>query len=594
MARVFIEPIGVTVEIADQATLLDAVTSAAVDLRTDCHGRGTCGKCLVRLGTGGFSEPTEVEHQKVAREKLMDGWRLACQTRPLSARVSIEVRQAQGRRRIPTASHLRGGAVRPLVRQETVGFAPATLADPRADAERVASALGVRELRLGAIRRLPDVLRAGDFRALVTRYGREVIDVEGADAEPRAFGAGVDVGTSKIIAYLFDLRDGRAVDQEAVENPQMRYGEDVVTRMTQAVHHDRLGELTAAVREGINGLLATLCARQEIEARHIYDMVVVGNTVMHHLVLGVSPLGMSAAPFAPALSAPLTVRAAELGLDMNPEGGVHLPPPIAGFVGSDCLAVIAATRLAGKRRPALAVDIGTNTEVVVAAGGRIVVTSAASGPAFEGYQMTCGMKAVEGAIDRVRLSADGEPQRVETVGGREPLGLCGSGVVDVLAGLSAAGVVDAGGRLQPHPRVRQSAAGDGLEYVLTEGAGGDIVVTQHDVRNLQLAKGAIATAWTLLLEDAGLDPGDLRHVYVAGAFGNYLDRDHALAIGLLPPVPRERVEFVGNAAGVGAQMALVDGRARRRMATLRRRLTFLDLATNSDFHEVFTGKLTFV
>jgi uncharacterized 2Fe-2S/4Fe-4S cluster protein (DUF4445 family) len=569
------------------------VSTAAVDVRTDCHGRGTCGKCLVRMGAGGFSEPTELERQRIPQDKLMLGWRLACQTTPLSPKVSIEVRETRGLRRIPTASQLTGGKVRPVVRKEHVCFAPATLEDPRADVERVTAQLGVRGLRLSVVQRLPEVLRADDFCAVVTRYGEQVIDVEPAVAEPLAYGAAVDIGTSKVIVYLFDLRDGRLVDQEAIENPQMRYGEDVVTRMTQVVHKGLGQELTAAVRQGVNELLATLCARQEIEARHIYDMTVVGNTVMHHLALGISPLGMSAAPFAPALSGPVTERAADLGVAINPEGGVYFPPPIAGFVGSDALAVIAATRLAGKRRPALAIDIGTNTEIALAFDGRIVVTSAASGPAFEGYQMTCGMKAVEGAIEKVRFDAGGEPRRIETIAARPPVGICGSGVVDVLAGLVASGVVDATGRLQPHARVRQSAAGPGLEYFLTEGVGGDIVFTQHDVRALQLAKGAIATAWSLLLEKVGVDLGDLGHVYVAGAFGNYLDRDNAIALGLLPPVPVDRIRFVGNAAGVGAQMALIDERARARMAALRRRLEFLDLATSADFHEVFTGNLDF-
>lgn len=593
MTKVFVEPIGVTVEIPEGETLLAAVVSAAVDVSTDCQGRGTCGKCLVRMGAGESTEPTEVERRKIPSDKLAAGWRLACQTWPLSSKVGIEVRAAQGKRRIPTGSRLRHGEVRPAVRKELASFPPATLKDARADVERVSAGLGVSRVRVPVVQALPQILREGDWHALVTRYDDELIDVESADVEPRAFGAAVDIGTSKIIAYLFDLSDGRQVDLEALENPQMRFGEDVVTRMTQAVHNGRLPELTAAVREGIDRLLATLCERQEIESRHVYDMTVVGNTVMHHLALGVSPLGMSAAPFAPALAEPVTLRAADLGLGVNPECGVHFLPPIAGFVGSDCLAVVAATNLAAKRRPALSMDIGTNTEIAVAVGDRIVVTSAASGPAFEGYQMSCGMKAAEGAIERVRIDAAGEPVKIETVAGAAPLGICGSGVVDVLAGLVAAGVVDAGGRMWPHPRVRRSSRDNGLEYLVTEGGAGDIVFTQHDVRALQLAKGAIATAWKLLIAEVGLAVDDLCHVYVAGAFGNYLDCDHALAIGLLPPVPRERIEFVGNAAGVGAQMALVDELERRRMADLRRRLSFLDLATNKDFHEVFTSELSF-
>ncbi|HJW74533.1 MAG TPA: ATP-binding protein, partial [Thermoleophilia bacterium] len=260
---------------------------------------------------------------------------------------------------------------------------------------------------------------------------------------------------------------------------------------------------------------------------------------------------------------------------------------------SDCLAVVAATRLEAKREPAMAIDIGTNTEIALVHEGRLAATSCASGPAFEGYQMKCGMKAAEGAVERVSFSADGMPETIGTIGGVTPVGICGSGVVDILAGLVALGIVDKSGRMQSgHERVRK--ASDGLEYFLAEGAHGDIVFTQHDVRALQLAKGAIVAGWTLLLEHEGLTADDLRHVYIAGAFGNYLDLENALAIDLIPPVPKPRVAFVGNAAGVGAQMALVDTRERERIAELRRRIAFLELATHSRFHEVFTRALTFV
>jgi uncharacterized 2Fe-2S/4Fe-4S cluster protein (DUF4445 family) len=277
---------------------------------------------------------------------------------------------------------------------------------------------------------------------------------------------------------------------------------------------------------------------------------------------------------------------------MNPEGGVHFPPPIAGFVGSDALAVISATRLASKPRPSIAIDIGTNTEIALVRDGQVTVTSCASGPAFEGYQIVHGMKAVAGAIEKVRLDKDGRPSDIVTIGGAEPIGICGSGVVDLLAELVRRGVVDRSGRMKEHPLVRKGETG-ASEYLLTTGPTGEIVFTQHDVRNLQLAKGAIATGWALLLDSLGVALDDLHRVYVAGAFGNYLDLDHAQAIDLIPPLPKDRVVFVGNAAGVGAQMALIDVRARRRMATLRERISFLELATNTDFQEAFAERLGF-
>ena len=591
MPKIFVEPIGVTVEITDGDTLLAAVSSAAVAVPVDCGGRGTCGKCLVRLGTGELTSVTDAELQKVPAERLSQGWRLACQAKPLTERISIEVRGVGGRRQILTASHLTHGETRPAVRKEVAAFPVATFDDARSDLQRVRRQLGIASAPLAVLRTLTDTLRDNDFTATLTCYDDTLIDVEPRQVEPRAFGAAIDIGTSKIIAYLFDLRDGRLIDQEAIENPQMRFGEDVVTRITEAVFEDRLVELAGAAREGMNETLERVLARQEIQARHLYDMTVVGNTAMHHLVLGLSPRGLCAAPFAPALDEPVRLRAADLGLAMNPEGQVYFLPPIAGFVGSDCLAVIAATHLESRRAPAMAVDIGTNTEIALLNEGKICVTSCASGPAFEGYQIACGMKATEGAIERVRVTADGRPRAIQTIGGLEPVGICGSGVVDVLAGLVASGIVDKTGRMQPHALVRHGRGG--LEYLLTRGQNGDVVFTQHDVRALQLAKGAIAAGWSLLLARVGLAPHDLRHIYVAGAFGNYLDLDNALAIGLFPGIPKDRIAFVGNAAGVGAQMALIDVRQRRRIAELRHRIRFLELATDPEFHDVFTRKLSF-
>ena len=585
------EPIGVTVEVAAGDTLLAAVSSAAVDLPVDCAGRGTCGKCLVRLGAGELSEPTSVELSKVTPERRAEGWRLACQAKPLSARVSIEVRQTAGRRQILTASRLTHGEAHPAVSKRAVSLPRATFDDARSDRERVRNELGATTVPLSVLRKLPAMLREGRFKATITMYEGSLIDVERKDAGVSAYGVAVDIGTSKIIVYLMDLQEGRLIDQEAIENPQMHHGEDVVTRITEALEADSLTELNRLVAEGINVALASVCARREIAAQHVYDMVIVCNTAMHHLALGLSPHGLSGAPFAPALDEPISLRAADMGVTMNPEGRVYFMPPIAGFVGSDCLAVIAATHLEAKRLPAMAVDIGTNTEIALVKDGVVHVTSCASGPAFEGYQITCGMKATEGSIERVAFTADGRPRKIETIGRVEPQGICGSGVVDILAGLVTTGVVDATGLMQPHERVRRGA--HGLEYLVAEGAQGDIVFTQKDVRALQLAKGAIAAGWSLLLSRADLAPADLRHIYVAGAFGNYLNLDNALVVGLLPRIAKSRIAFVGNAAGVGAQIALIDVRQRERIAELRKKIRFRELAMDAQFHEVFLREMAF-
>jgi len=590
--KVFIEPIGLTLTVDEQENLLDGLVRAQVDIPTDCAGRGTCGKCLMRLGSGELTPPTERELKRIPEKLRAEGWRLACQAYPRSARVSIEVRGTAGQRRILTTSKLTHGAAHPAVRTVFMQLEPPTLADKRSDLERFDQALGGVKVPLHVLECLPAKLRDGKWRVTATVYGKRVVDVHPGQRERELYGVAVDIGTSKVIAYLFDLKRGALIDQEAIENPQMRYGEDVISRIAHAAQNNDTATLAAAVREGINTNLAALYERQEVHANHVCDMTVVGNTAMHHLALGLSPVGLGQAPFAPAAAEPLTLRASELGLNMNPDGGVHFPPPIAGFVGSDALGVVAATHLANKKRPSMAIDIGTNTEIALAHDGRVTVTSCASGPAFEGYQIRNGMKAVAGAIERIKIDPSGEAVEIATIAGAEPIGICGSGVVDLLAGLIHAGVVDKSGRMQKeHPRVRKGE--EGSEYLLTTGPHGDIVFTQHDVRSLQLAKGAIHAGWELLMDSLGVPIEELDTVYIAGAFGNYLDLGAAQYLGLFPPVATRRVAFVGNAAGVGAQMALIDVRARNRMARLRERIEFLDLATDKRFLDVFAGRLGF-
>ncbi|NLE22304.1 MAG: DUF4445 domain-containing protein [Actinobacteria bacterium] len=592
MSKVFVEPIGLTLTIDEQDNLLDGLMRAQIDIPTDCAGRGTCGKCLVRLGSGELTAPTERELKRIPEKLRNEGWRLACQARPRSARVSIEVRGTAGQRRILTTSQLTTGAAHPAVHTRSVRLEPPTLEDKRSDLERFDQGLGGVEVPLHVLEELPATLREGKWNVTATLYGERVIDVHPGDRECECYGVAVDIGTSKVIAYLFDLGKGALIDQEAIENPQMRYGEDVISRIAHAAQHKETALLARAVREGINSNLKALYERQDIDLSHVCDMTVVGNTAMHHLALGLSPVGLGQAPFAPATAEPLTLKASELGIDMNPDGGVHFPPPIAGFVGSDALAVVAATHLADKQKPSMAIDIGTNTEIALTHDGRVTVTSCASGPAFEGYQIRNGMKAVAGAIERVRIDENGEAVELATITGADPIGICGSGVVDLLAGLVHAGVIDKSGRMDAgHPRVRRGE--EGAEYLLTVGPHGDIVFTQHDVRSLQLAKGAINSGWELLMQTLDVSLDELDTVFIAGAFGNYLDLAAAQYLGLFPPVETERVAFVGNAAGVGAQMALIDVGARSRMAEVRDRIQFLDLATDKRFLDVFSHRLGF-
>jgi uncharacterized 2Fe-2S/4Fe-4S cluster protein (DUF4445 family) len=375
-------------------------------------------------------------------------------------------------------------------------------------------------------------------------------------------------------------------------NPQLAYGEDVMARITYALRDaGGAGRLQQAAAEGIAALVDTLCAEAGVSAEQIVEAVVVGNTAMHHLFLGLptEPLGL--APYVPVESDPLDVRAREVGLRLAAGALVHLLPNVAGFVGADHVAALLATRMDEVRPPTLLLDIGTNTEICLAANGRLLSCSTASGPAFEGAHIRFGMRAAPGAIERMRLIEG----RVfwETVEDQPPLGICGSGILDAVAELRQAGVLNGRGGMGEHPGVQRGE--NGPEFVLVpageSGLGREITISRKDVGEIQLAKAAIATGWKVLLSEAGVAEKEIGQVIVAGAFGAYIDVGQAVAIGMLPAVPLDRFEQVGNVAGTGARMALLSGPERERAARIARQVEYVELTAHRNFQERFTQEL---
>jgi uncharacterized 2Fe-2S/4Fe-4S cluster protein (DUF4445 family) len=482
---------------------------------------------------------------------------------------------------------------------------PATLDDLLADAERLAKALGEQHglpepsVDLGALREISPSLRAhadpqsGLWRVRPVMREGEVIGFLPPDASP--LGLAIDLGTTKIAAYLIDLDTGRTLGSHGLMNPQIAYGEDVIARIALAEHDEEKRALMSQLVVGaVNEAASELCGRAGVEAPHIVDMVVVGNTAMHHLLLGLPVRQLALAPYVPAVASALDVRARDLGLRLAPGAYVHLLPNVAGYVGADHVAMLLATRIEEQRGVVLAIDIGTNTEICLASEGVLTSTSCASGPAFEGAHIKHGMRAARGAIERLRLVKD--VVEYQSIGDGPPVGLCGSGVVDATAQLFLAGVLDRRGRMLEHPRVREV---DGVrEFVLVDEPsvlGGRtretdrtaIVFTQQDVRQVQLAKGAIRTGVELLLAASGRKTEEIDAVIIAGAFGSYIDMASAIAIGLLPRLPLDRFRQVGNAAGMGAKLALVSRQKREAAQRLASRIGYLELAGHPQFSTTF-------
>ena len=589
------EPSGIRLVCEGPLTLAEAARQAGVGLRSTCGGKGTCGKCVLRVKRGTPSAVTAAELEHLGPERIAEGWRLACRTLvagnasvyvPPTSAIETQVAQTEG----TEVSFAATGEVRVL----PLAVAPPSLADQTADLERVRAALRQRWgiagawAGLDALSALRTALRASGWQVALALRGTEIIAAYPGEPPP-AVGLAVDVGTTKLACYLVDLETGRALAATGVMNPQIAYGEDIMSRLEAAlVDPAKAGQLQQEVVRAINGAGAELTATQGLAPEHLLDFCLVGNTAMHHLLAGLSVRPLAVSPFVAALSSPLSVEAGRLGLRGAPGARAYLPPPIAGFVGSDHLAFLLACGFGRSERVRLGIDIGTNTEIALQAGPRIVSCSTASGPAFEGAHIRHGMRAAPGAIERVAI-ADGQVH-CDVIGGGPAVGICGSGVIDALAEMHRAGIINARGRIIPTaPGVERE--GDGM-LAFTLAAGGDgrraVCLTQHDIDQVLLAKGAIRAGIDILMDHLGVEPAGIDEVVIAGAFGTYLDPDHAVRIGLLPPVPLERVRAVGNAAGTGARMMLASSACRAEAEALAERLEYLEVTVVPGFNRYFS------
>jgi len=600
------EPIGKKAACRPREDLLTIAIRSGVGIRSECGGKGTCGKCLIITSTpdrlGGV---TEAERKLIPAARLRSGWRLACQSRATGdTTVSIPEESRVGERRVLTRGVERDLKVEPAVQKVYLEMPKPSLEDLAPDAERLLAHIPDRlrgrglEIDPTVLKTLPSLLRSSDWKVTVTIWNdREVTMVEAGDTTRGMYGVAVDIGTSKIIAYLANLRTGELLATTYIENPQIAHGEDVITRISYTMKDARnLEELQSLAAGGINEVIAEACAQADLRPNQICEMTVVGNTAMHHIFLGIDPKHISLAPYTPVLKRPLNVKTREYKVGISPGGAIHVLPTIAGFVGSDNVGDILATNIHRSRETCLLLDIGTNTEVTLGNRTDMLSCSCASGPAFEGAHIRHGMKAVTGAIERVRIDPQSFEVSYQTVDRAKPLGICGSAMVDIMAEMLRASLLDRSGRIRaeaPTPRIREE---DGtLSFVVAwrkeTTTASDITVTQKDIRELQLAKAAIHTGCAILMKRKDVSERDVAKVFIAGAFGNYIDPANAVTIGLVPDIPPKKIRFVGNAAGSGALMALLSKTKRREALRVSRQVRYLELAADPDFQSEFTSAL---
>ena len=607
--------------------LLAAARSLGVELESICGGRQTCGKCQVIVEEGAFAKhaitsladhlsPVEATEADYCRANGIEGRRLACAAHIVGDVLIVVPEESQARKQfIAKAAGERAIDVRPAVRPYYVELAPATLETRGGDWERLQQALAAQwqltaeEADPSLFASLPGVIREGKGKLTVQLWqDRHVLRAEPGYREA-AYGLAIDIGSTTVVAHLCDLRTGAVLATQSAMNPQVRYGEDLMSRVSYAMREPQGTErMHRAILRTLNELAEGACAAAEVAVEDVLDAVIVGNPIMHHLALGIDPTGLGAAPFVPAVSGSVDRRAADVGLRLHPAARLHLLPCIAGHVGADHVAVLLAEAPHESDQISLVVDVGTNAEISVGNRKRLVCASSPTGPAFEGAQITHGQRAAPGAVERVRIDRQTFEPRWKVLGqeawispGEElpasarATGICGSGIIEAVAELRMAGLLRSDGLFdESYASSRLRRRGRTFEYVLVEAAasasGADIVITQNDVRAIQLAKAALYAGANLLMRRLGLTRVD--RVVLAGAFGSFISPLHAMVLGLIPDCDLSRVTAVGNAAGDGARIALLNREARHEAERLAGWVEHIQIATDPAFQDTFVAAMS--
>jgi len=608
-------PEGDCVRVPLKSTILQAAKAAGVDLTSPCGGDGLCGKCKVIVKQGNVAaHPTTL----LSREEIRRGCVLACQTmvmddveveippesRAEGAQILIDLDAQRFRALHPVAGAIAGAMeVRfaPLTRKLYLELPPPTLDDNLSDQSRLFRDIRRRvrapimQLGLKVVQALPALLRESDWKVTVTVGWRggtlEVLQVEPGDASCRNLGIAVDVGTSTVVIHLIDLDTTERIDGEAVYNSQRAWGDEVTRRIIHAATPGGLEELQKAVVNDINGMISALVARNNVPLHDITAVICAGNSTMMHLLLGVDPTSIRKAPYVLSSADTPPIRAVEVGIQVNPRGLLYTVPSIGGWVGGDVTAGILASGLRRSEKVQMLIDIGTNGEIAVGNRDWTIACSASAGPAFEGSGVKHGMKAIHGAIERVEIGPEGSIH-YRTVGNGRPRGICGSGLIDVVAEMHRVGFIDRAGHLLPDKAGGRVRERNGLlEFVLVPASrtdiGRDIVITQSDLSNLLSAKAAIYAATQVLARVVGLDFNEVEQLYIAGGFGNYLDRVKAIAIGLIPDLPLEKIRFVGNTSIIGADLGLLSEDTWQELNSIAESVTYYELINYPDYYDEF-------
>lgn len=599
------EPSGTTVRVPPGVTVFDAASWNGIAIDSTCGGHGTCKKCRVRV-VEGDAPPSELDLRAYSETQVSEGWRLACRVLAHSD-LELDVPPLVTRPKAATVGAGRQVILRPAAQKRYVELAEPTLEDQRSDLERVRDALDDLELRVtrDTLRRLPGILRQAAYCVTCVVVDDLLIDVEPGDTSDALHAIAFDLGTTTVVATLLDLTTGTPVAVASKLNRQQPFGADVISRISAAMlDPDALGRLTRAACQTLSELAYEVCTNGGVEPATVYEVALAGNVTMTQLAVGIDPEPVGVAPFIPATREYPVLPAGELGLELHPGAQATVMPALGAYVGGDVVAGLLATGMTRDRRLRLFIDVGTNCEIALGSAERIVCTAAPAGPAFEAAQIKCGMRAAEGAIEAVRITNDS--MALDVIGDVDPVGVCGSGLVDAVAELVRAELVDASGRFVSAEVARERQPNlasrlvelDSEERVFvlhgsTDDPAASVYLSQRDIRELQFAKASIATGWHILVEELGVEIGDVQQVLLAGSFGSYLSPSSAITIGLVPRLPLPRIVAAGNVAGEGAKMVLLSMQERHAATAVLDEVEYVELSDRPDFNDRFIEQLSF-
>ena len=584
----------------------DAASWNGIAIDSTCGGYGTCKKCRIKV-TDGDSEPTKLDFRAFSADEIRAGWRLACMVRP-AANIAIDVPPLTTRPKAATVGVGRQVILRPAVQKRYVELKSPTLHDQRTDIVRLLDEIDDFEatVSLAAMRHLPKALRESDFKVTAVFIEQELIEIEPGDTTSIRYAIAFDLGTTTVVATLLDLNTGAPVAVASMLNKQQPFGADVITRIsTTMLDPEGLNKLRSLAQQTLSELTEEVIAEAGIDRKNIYEVALAGNATMTQIVLGIDPEPLGVAPFIMASAVYPNVRATELGLDIHPLAKALIMPSLGAYVGGDIIAGALASGMDRDKRLRLFIDVGTNCEIILGDGERILATAAPAGPAFEAASIKCGVRAAAGAIETVKVK-DGQLV-IGTIEDTPAIGICGSGLVDACAVLVELGLLDKSGRFVPEDVAKTVAPqlSDRLTmlegeriFVLTWGKeignpSDAIFLSQRDVRELQFAKAAIATGWSLLVEEFGIQETDIQQVLLAGSFGTYLSPASAIKIGLVPKISVLRIISAGNVAGEGAKMVLLSAQERNGADALLEQIDYVELSDRSDFNDKFVERLAF-